>query len=128
MRLLFLLLAWLLAAPLQAADTVDTVPRYVSFPVIIVNTSDGLSYNGLFSLKVQLQVNSPEAHEQAEALRPLFQDALTRATYRLAQLYVDPRKPVPWVRLMRELDSAVQRVAGKTKIRVLILEATTRAS
>jgi hypothetical protein len=128
MRLLFLILFWLGVTPLQAADTMDNVPRYVSFPVIIVNTSDGLSYNGLFSVKVQLQVNNPAAYEQAEALRPLFQDALTRATYRLAQLYVDPRKPVPWTRLVQELDSAVQRVAGKTKIRVLILEATTRAS
>jgi flagellar basal body-associated protein FliL len=128
MRLLFFVLAWLWATPLQAADTMDSVPRYVSFPAIIVNTSDGIDYNGLFSVKVQLQVNSPAAHEQAEALRPIFQDALTQATYRLAQLYVDPRKPVPWARLKKELESAVQRVAGKTKIRVLILEATTRPS
>jgi hypothetical protein len=128
MRVLLCTLALLWATPLHAADTMDNVPRYVSFPTIIVNTSDGLSYNGLFSIKIQLQVNSPDAHEQAEALRPLFQDALTRATYRLAQLYVDPRRPVPWARLMRELESAAQQVAGKTKIRVLILEATTRPS
>jgi hypothetical protein len=128
MRGLFFVLAWLWATPLTAADTIETVPRYVSFPTIIVNTSDGIGFNGLFSVKVQLQVSSTAAHDQAEALRPQYQDALTQATYRLAQLYVDPRKPVPWARLKTVLESAVQGVAGKTKIRVLIIEATSRAA
>ncbi len=126
MRLLFLMLCWLVSAPVLAADTIDNIPRFVSFPVIIVNTSDGLRYNGLFSVKVQLQVNSQDAHDSAEALRPQYQDALTQATYKLAQLYVDPRKPVPWTRLVQELNTAVRRVSGNAPIKVLIVEAATR--
>jgi hypothetical protein len=126
MRLLCLMLCWLLSVPVMAADTMDNVPRFVSFPVIIVNTSDGQRYNGLFSVKVQLLVNSPDAHDRAEALRPQYQDALTQATYRLAQLYVDPRKPVPWTRMEQELNTAVRRVSGNAPIKVLIVEAATR--
>jgi hypothetical protein len=116
------------AAPVMAAETADSIPRFVGFPVIIVNTSDGINYNGLFSLKVQLQVKDEAAHDRAEALRPQLQDALTEASFRLGQLYVDPRKPVPWARLMRELDTAVKRVMPNSAARVLILEMTTRAT
>jgi hypothetical protein len=117
-----------LSLPAVAADTEKNLPRYVGFPVIIVNTSDGLNYNGLFAAKVQLQVTGEEAHDQLEALRPQLQDALTQAMFRLGQLYIDPHKPVPWDRLMRELTTAVQRVSPKIPVRVLIMETTTRAT
>jgi hypothetical protein len=120
-------LALLLAPPALAADTPENLPRYVGFPVIIVNTSDGLNYNGLFAAKVQLQVTGEDAREELEALRPQLQDALTQAMFRLGQLYIDPRKPVPWDRMLRELTGAVQRVSPKIPMRVLIMETTTRA-
>lgn len=125
-RIACLLIALLLAVPATAADTEENVPRYLSFPIIIVNTSDGLNHNGLFSVKVQLQVKGEKAYDQLEALRPQLQDALTQATYRLGQLYVDPRRPVPWARLMRELTSAVKQTSNGINARVLILETTTR--
>ncbi len=120
--------ALLVSLPAQAADAQNDMPRYVGFPVIIVNTSDGLNYNGLFAAKVQLQVNGEDAFDELQALRPQLQDALTQAMFRLGQLYIDPRKPVPWERMMRELSGAVQRVSPKIPVRVLIMETTTRAT
>jgi hypothetical protein len=136
-RLFFILLFFISAGhwPMQAFaandpadDTQENVPRYVSFPTIIVNTSDGIIYNGLFALKLQLQVTGATAYNQSEVLRPQLQDALTQATYRLGQMYIDPRKPVPWARLIRELNAAVVKVSPKIPMRVLIVEATTRAT
>ncbi len=128
MRALVLAIGCLAASPAIAADNADTVPRFVGFPAIIVNTSDGISYNGLFSVKVQLQVTGTAAYERTEALRPQLHDALTQATYRLGQLYIDPRKPVPWKRLMHELNAAVHKVSPAVPARVLIMEVTTRAT
>jgi hypothetical protein len=119
-------LALVLSTPSLAEDTQKNLPRYVGFPVIIVNTSDGLNYNGLFAAKVQLQVTGEAAQDTLEALRPQLQDALTQAMFRLGQLYIDPRRPIPWDRMMRELNSAVQRVSPKIPVRVLIMETTTR--
>jgi hypothetical protein len=126
-RFLFLCL-WFWSVHAFAADSQENVPRFVSFPTIIVNTSDGLNYNGLFALKLQLQVTGAAAYERTEVLRPQLQDALTQATYRMGQMYIDPRKPVPWARLVRELNAAVLKVSPKIPSRVLILEATTRAA
>jgi hypothetical protein len=130
MRALLLCLMLVGSVPLLAADKDDAknVPRYVGFPIIIVNTSDGLSYNGLFAVKVQLQVTGDSAHGELEALRPQLHDALTRATFRLGQLYIDPRRPVPWARMLSELNGAVKQVAPKIPARVLVMETTTRPS
>jgi hypothetical protein len=128
MPILWCVLAWFMSTQALAAETSEAVPRFVSFPTIIVNTSDGVGYNGLFSVKLQFLVKSLAAHEQITALRPQYQDALTQATYRLGQLYVDPRKPIPWARLTQEFNKAARRVDPKIALRVLIVEATTRAT
>jgi hypothetical protein len=135
MKIFLLLLAFLFSAlPAYASggggssksDDAASVPRFVGFPVIIVNTADGLRYTGLLAVTVRLGVKGEAAYKRLEDLRPLLQDAVNQAVFRLGQLYVDPRKPLPWKRMVSEIDSAVKPIIPKEKYKVVITEVTTR--
>ena len=124
-KLILLLAALLLAVPAHAEDAA-TVPRFVGFPVIIVNTVDGMRYTGLFAISVRLGVRGEAAYKRLEAMRPLLQDAIRSAVARLGTLYVDPRRPLPWNRIVSEIDASVKPVIPDEQYKVLIMEVTTR--
>lgn len=117
-----------LFAQLPLAHAESDAPQFLPFPIIIVNTLDGPRVTGLFSVTVQLHTNSVEAFHRLEKLRPLIQDALTRTTIDLGQNYVDPRDPLPFKLIELKLQAAAQQVAPKEKLRVLIINASTRPS
>ena len=124
-KLLALIALMLLALPARAEDAA-TVPRFVGFPVIIVNTVDGFRYTGLFAVSVRLGVHGEAAYKRLEDLRPVLQDAINGAAFKLARLYVDPRKPPPFKRMVSEIDAAVKPIIPKEDYKVLIMEVTTR--
>jgi hypothetical protein len=126
MRLWFIILALLSAANPARAEDAATVPRFVGFPVIIVNTVDGFRYTGLFAVSVRLGVRGEAAYKRLEELRPVLQDAINTAAFKLGRLYVDPRKPPPFKRMVSEIDAAVKPIIPQEKYKVLIMEVTTR--
>lgn len=132
LRHLFLLCAFLVQASIgpsrafASESDANSIPRFIGFPVVIVNTSDGMRFTGLFAVSVRIKVVGQDAYKRVESERPRLQDAITQAAYRLGQLYVDPRKPIPWTHMVGEIDQSVKTIIPKENYKVLIIEATAR--
>ena len=111
--------------PAQAGDD-ERVPQFLKFPAIITNTFDGIHITGLVSISIEVHVENKSALRRLETSRPRLQDSFTRSVVNLAQLYIDPYRPLPWKEMMRALQHAADMTLPGEKMRVLVVDATTR--
>lgn len=125
----FFLILWLTLfaalSPAYAADD-EAVPQFIKFPAIITNIIDGIHITGLVSVTVQVHVDNKMALRRLEQARPKLQDCFTRTVIDLAQIYIDPYRPLPWSIMTRELQHAADIAMPKEKMRVLVVDASTR--
>jgi hypothetical protein len=119
------LLCLLLAAPVsgRAADH----PQFIKFRPIIVSTFADTRVSGLWMVTVQVQATDYAARKRLEQARPKLQDAFTCAAVELGQLYISPSRKINFQLVTKRMQAAAQTAMPGEKLRVLIVDASSRA-
>lgn len=117
-------------SPAQAAPgSGSDAPAFniVRFEPIIVTLFDSNRAIGLMSVTPALQVPTQADKEQIEAQRVRYLDAFNTTLMQMGRLHVNPRRPLDVPLLARTLETTANRLhGGKAKLRVLVLDASTR--
>lgn len=125
-----LALAVLCVAPAQANAEKPKAGDglYVRFePMIIPVFSDG-RVAGLMSVTVNLQVKDEAAQKAIEAVRPKFIDAMRTRLAGIAELWVDPRRPINVTQMRGALQQAIAPISAAWQPRLLVVDASVRAT
>lgn len=126
--LITLALAGFAAGPAQAnAEKPKTEEGlYVRFePMIVPVFADG-RVAGLMSVTVNLQVKDEAAQKAIEAARPKFIDAIRTKLAGVAELWVDPRRPINVAQMRGALQQAIAPISAAWKPRLLVVDASVR--
>lgn len=125
-----LTLAACLGAPTTAHAASDDkdkpVFNIVRFEPIIVTLFDSNRAVGLMSVTPALQVPTAADKEQIEAQRIKYLDAFNATLMQMGRLHVNPKRPIDVPLLARTLETTANQLYGKAKVRVLVLDASTR--
>jgi hypothetical protein len=122
MKYLVMLFLTLISAQVQATEP----PQFVRFRPVIVSTYEDTRISGFLSVTLHVQANNREARERVERARPKLQDAFTRAAIELGQLYVSPKRKLDFHLVARRMQAAASAAVPGEKIRVYVVDASTR--
>jgi hypothetical protein len=101
-------------------------PQFVRFRPVIVSTYEDTRISGFLSVTLHVQAADRDARERLEQSRPKLQDAFTRAAIELGQLYVSPKRKLDFKLVARRMQAAAAAAVPGEKIRVYIVDASTR--
>ncbi len=114
--------AVLIASSVHAAAPV----QFVRFSPIIVSIMDNNRIAGLLSITVHCQAPDDAARKQAELLKPRLQDIFTRTVLELGELYIAPDRRIDFDMVTARLQAAATATAPNARLKVYVIDASTR--
>jgi hypothetical protein len=122
MKYFLMLFIWLSGTAVLAKEP----PQFVRFRPVIVSTYEDTRISGFLSVTLHVQAEDRDARERIERARPKLQDAFTRAAIELGQLYVSPKRKLDFTLLARRMQAAASAAVPGEKLRVYVVDASTR--